>query len=42
MDTSSLNEHKIVLGFFLTKESIWKSNRIMLMNFSPEFLITVV
>ena len=33
---------KIVLCFFLTKANIWKFSRIMHMNSSPEFLITVV
>ena len=33
---------KILLCFFLTKVNIWKFSRIMHMNFSPEFLITVV
>ena len=32
---------KILLCFFLTKVNIWKFSRIMHMNFSPEFLITV-
>ena len=33
---------KIVLCFLLTKVNIWKSGRIMLMNFSPGFLITTI
>ena len=33
---------KILLCFFLTKVNIWKFSRIMHMNFSPEFLITVI
>ena len=43
-----MNEHfksewtKIVLRFFLTKVNIWKFSRIMHMNFSREFLITVI
>ena len=43
MDTLNLNEqNKIVLCFFLTKVSIWKFSRIMHMNFSLEFMITVI
>ena len=33
---------KIELCFFPTNVNIWKSSRVMLMNFSPEFLITVI
>ena len=33
---------KTALCFFLTKENIWKSTMIVLMNFIPEFLITVI
>ena len=33
---------KIVLCFFLTKVTIGKFSRIMLMNFSPGFLIIVI
>ena len=33
---------KIMLYFFLTEENIWESSMIMLMNFSLEFLITVI
>ena len=41
MDTLNLNEQKLCCSFF-TKVNIWKSSRIMLINFSPEFLITVI
>ena len=34
--------HQITLCFFPTNEDIWKSSRIMLMKFSPEFLIAVI
>ena len=43
-----MNEHfksestKIVLYFFLTKVSIWKSSALMLINFSPDFLVTLI
>ena len=33
---------KIVLCFFLTKVNIWKFSRIMLIYFSPEFMVTVI
>ena len=35
-----MNKNCAVL--FLTKENIWKSTMIVLMNFIPEFLITVI
>ena len=39
MNTLNLNKKNF---FFLTKVNIWKFSIIMLMNFSPEFLITVI